>query len=99
MPEPLQRWHSARGPETRSTALALLATLVNSTSFEAACEAVSESIAHGIRDLDSLVSLHDRLTRHVGLCEPVQEHSRRIDAPQVTFSPDRYDQMLTGGSS
>ena len=69
------------------------------SSFAGACTAVSESIQQGITDLDSLVALHDRLTRHTPLCEPLPPQKHRIQAPQVHFDPGRYDAMLTGGRS
>ncbi len=97
MPEPLQRWLEAQPRQQVGKALGLLAALSGESGFAAACTAVSESILCGITDPDSLVALHDRLTRHAPLCEPLPAQSHPIQAPQVIFDPARYDAMLTGG--
>jgi len=96
MPEPLQRWLDAQPRPQVGKAVALLAALSEASGFSSACAAVSESIQRGITDPDSLVALHDHLTRHAPLCEPLPAHRHPIQAPQVLFDPARYDAMLTG---
>jgi transposase len=96
MPEPLQRWLDAQPRPQVGKAVALLAALSEASGFSSACAAVSESIQRGITDPDSLVALHDRLTRQAPLCKPLPAHSHPIQAPQVLFDPARYDAMLTG---
>jgi transposase len=96
MPEPLQRWLDAQPRPQVGKAVGLLAALSEASGFAAACTAVSESIQRGITDPDSLVALHDRLTRHAPLCEPLPAQTHPIQAPQVLFDPARYDTMLTG---
>jgi transposase len=96
MPEPLQRWLDAQPRPEVGKALGLLAALSEASGFGSACTAVSESIQRGVTDPDSLVALHERLTRHAPLCEPLASHGHSIQAPQVIFDPARYDAMLTG---
>jgi hypothetical protein len=96
MPEPLQRWLDAQPRPEVGKALGLLAALSEASGFGSACTAVSESIQRGITDPDSLVALHDRLTRHTPLWEPLPVHTHSIQAPQVIFDPARYNAMLTG---
>jgi len=96
MPEPLQRWIDAQPRHQVGKAVALVAELTKISGFNGACRAVSDSIQRGVTDPDSLVALHDRLRRHMPLCEPLPEHSHSIQAPQVLFDPARYDTMLSG---
>jgi transposase len=98
MPEPLQQWLSQQEPASVGGALKLLAELTERSSFDAACAAVSAALSHGAADGDSLVALHDRLTRYSGIM-PHVEPTASIDAPAVRFEPARYDEMLAGGRS
>lgn len=99
MSDPLRRWIDARPAAETGTALALLAELTRRGGFQSACDAVSDSIARGITDVDSLVALHDRFTRDFALLDTSTAGEQRIHAPRVVFRPERYDQMLSGGRS
>ena len=99
MSDPLRRWIDARPPGQTGTALALLAEFTRRGGFHSACQAVSDSIACGVTDVDSLVALYDRLTRDFSLLEASPAGEHRVDAPRVAFHPERYDQMLSGGAS
>lgn len=98
MNESLRRWIDARPPHEIGGALGLLAELTRRSSFELACRAVGESIECGVTDVDSLVALHDRYTRHVAELQ-ASNGGHSIDAPRVEFRPERYNQMLVGGRS
>lgn len=95
MPEELQQWLSGQPRDAAGRALALVAELTGKSTFSAACAAVSHSLQQGVSDADSLIALHDRLTRYAGLM-PVCEPSEHVYAPKVRFEPRRYDAMLTG---
>ena len=99
MSDLLRHWIDARPPGETGTALALLAELTRRGGFHSACQAVSNSIACGVTDVDSLVALYDRLTRDFALLEASVTGEHRVDAPRVAFHPERYDQMLSGGRS
>lgn len=96
MPEPLQHWLDVQPRPQVGKAVGLLAALTRVSGFAGACTAVSDSIQRGITDPDSLVALHDRLTRHTPLCEPLPQQAHPIQAPQVNFDPSRYNAMLSG---
>jgi transposase len=99
MSDPLRRWIDARPACEIGSALALLAELTRRGGFQSACDAVSDSIARGVTDVDSLVALHDRFTRDFALQDASTAGEQRIHAPRVVFRPERYDQMLSGGRS
>ena len=98
MPEPLQQWLSRREPASVGGALKLLAELTERSSFDAACAAVTAALSYGATDGESLVALHDRLTRYSGIMPQVSP-AATVDAPAVRFEPARYDAMLAGGRS
>lgn len=99
MGDPIRRWLDAQATHEVSGALGLLAELSKASSFDLACRAVGESIERGVTDVDSLVALHDRYTRHVGELDSVVAAGQRIDAPQVLFRPELYNRMLEGARS
>ena len=99
MPEVLQEWIMAQPREDVGTALRLLASLSELSGVDTACAAVADSLNAGITDSDSLVALHDRITRFAAvLPEPVQTKSVIAD-PAVSFRPQRYDALFLQGSA
>lgn len=98
MPEMLQQWISAQPRDKVGTALGLIAELTERSDFHIACGAVADSLRQGVTDADSLVALHDRMTRYAGLTL-VKQSSAGASAGNVRFDPNRYDSMLRGGAS
>jgi len=96
MPNPLQQWINAQSKSQLGKTLALIADLTEKTGFKTACEAISDSIAHGITDGDSLMALHDRRANGMPRLpeQPIESHT---NTPSVSFDPGTYDSMLTGG--
>jgi hypothetical protein len=56
---------------------------------------VTDSLAAGITDADSLVALHDRISRLGDIMPRPLTHHHIEDAHAVAFRPERYDQMLS----
>lgn len=98
MPEELQKWLASQPRDGVGKALGLVAELTKGSSFATACAAVTHSLHQGVADPDSLVALHDRLTRYAGLMPPC-EAPQHVEAPNVRFEPARYDAMLAGSRS
>lgn len=97
MPEPLQRWLAAQPRDQVATALELIASLSAAEGFESACRAVHDSLVAGITDADSLVALHDRLSRFAEVLPPPVVSRPTPGGPKVTFDPRRYDELFLGG--
>ncbi len=97
MPEPLQRWLAAQPRDQVATALELIASLSAVNGFESACRAVHDSLVAGITDADSLVALHDRLSRFAEVLPPPVVSRPTPGGPKVTFDPPRYDELFLGG--
>ena len=97
MPDMLQQWLSKQPRDAVGKALSLIAALTEHGDFATTCAAVTDSLRQGVSDADSLVALHDRMTRYAGF-SVVAEKAPRVSAPQVRFDPNRYDQMLAGGA-
>ena len=98
MPEMLQQWLSVQPRDKVGTALGLIAELTDRSDFTTACSAVTDSLRQGVSDADSLVALHDRMTRYAGFT-PASAAGPQVSAPNVRFEPKRYDAMLSGGAS
>jgi len=98
MPELLQEWISAQPRDKVGSALSLIAELTERTDFSTACSAVADSVRQGVTDPDSLVALHDRMTRYAAFARTT-ERAPQISAVKVRFDPNRYDAMLTRGAS
>jgi len=97
MPEPLQRWLAAQPRNQVATALDLLASLSAAAGFDSACQAVNDSLHAGITDVDSLVALHDRISRYAAVLPPPVASRPTPGGPKVTFDPPRYDELFLGG--
>jgi transposase len=95
MPQELQQWLGVQPRDAVGTALSLLASLTKTAGFESACQAVTDSLAAGITDADSLVALHDRISRLADIMPRPLTHHHIEDAHAVVFRPERYDQMLS----
>jgi transposase len=99
MPPMLQQWLSSQSRDQVSTALKLVAELSKSAGFSSACAAITDSIAAGITDTDSLVALHDRNTRYAPILPaPVTTKSKVADT-KISFQPTRYDAMIPTGAA
>ena len=96
MPEILQQWLSSQARDQVGTALRLVASLSEAAGFGSACAAITDSIAAGITDADSLVALHDRNTRYAAVMPAPVITKSMIADPNVSFKPARYDQMIPG---
>jgi transposase len=97
MPDMLQQWLSKQPRDAVGKALSLIAELTEHGDFPTTCAALTDSLRQGVSDVDSLVALHDRMTRYAGI-SVVSTQAPRVSAPQVRFNPNRYDQMLAGGA-
>jgi len=97
MPDILQQWLSKQPRDAVGKALSLIAELTEHGDFATTCSAVTDSLRQGVSDVDSLLALHDRMTRYAGF-SVVSAKAPRVSAPQVRFDPNRYDQMLAGGA-
>ena len=98
MPDMLQQWLSRQPRDAVGKALSLIAGLTEHGDFVTTCAAVTDSLRQGVTDVDSLVALHDRMSRYAGFTL-VSKQPSRISAPQVRFDPERYDRMLAGGDA
>ncbi len=98
MPDVLQDWLSRQPRDGVGKALSLIAELTCHGDFTTACGAISDSLQRGVTDADSLVALHDRMSRYAGFTV-VSDQEPRVSAPEVRFTPERYDSMLPGGAS
>ena len=97
MPDPLRQWVDAQDRSSVGSALALLARLSESTDAETAFRAVSESVASGITDGDSLVALFNRMTHFADVQPKPLSGTASIDAPSISFHPSRYDELFLEG--
>ena len=98
MPDMLQQWLSRQPRDAVGKALTLIAELTEHGDFTTTCAALTDTLQAGVTDADSLVALHDRMTRYSGFTVVSQQPSR-VSAPQVRFDPNRYDQMLAEGGA
>ena len=97
MPPMLQQWLSSQPRDQVSTALKLVADLSKTAGFDSACAAITDSIAAGITDADSLVALHDRNTRYAPILPPPVTTKSKVADTRVSFQPTRYDEMIPAG--
>ena len=87
MPDMLQQWLSQQPRDAVGKALSLIAELTEHADFSTTCAAVTDSLRQGVSDVDSLLALHDRMTRYAGFsvvvfCKPeFPEIARRIPHP------------------
>lgn len=97
MPAPLQQWLAAQPRDQVATALELIASLSATAGFDSACRAVHESVVAGISDADSLVALHDRISRFAAVFPPPVTSRATPACAKVNFDPPRYDELFLGG--
>ena len=97
MPEMLAQWIEKQPRDAVGKAVSLIADLSDHSDFDTACQAVTGALRQGVSDADSLLALYNRMTRYAGFTL-IHPQEPRVVAPQVRFQPDRYDQMLWGGS-
>lgn len=100
LPDTLQRYLDGKEKGGRREILRTLALLSERDGFERAVKSVSEAVARGVEDLDSLVALHGHLhTEHPADSMRIDETKlpRLPKLPEVRFAADLYDGFLSAG--
>jgi hypothetical protein len=82
--------------DERREVLKAIATLSEQDGFDKAVASVAEAVARGVRDLDSLVTLHSYLNQGDVADRMDLGKAQLPELPAFTFSPTAYDAMLTG---
>jgi len=100
LPHPVQKWLGEQQKSEKGKALKLLAELTETSNFTTASKAFEQSLSCGIKDLDSVKTLHTRL---ISPFYDVERISLAPTVPQMKkLNPDvaAYDRMLKiGGQS
>jgi len=95
-PDPLQEYLEGMTRDERREVLKAIATLSGQDGFDRAVASVAEAVARGVRDLDSLVTLHSYLNQGDVADRMDLGKAQLPELPALTFSPTAYDAMLTG---
>ena len=96
LPDPVQSYLEGIGKSERGKILRALATLCEDSSFEQALRTIEQALDRGVKDIDSLVALHQRLT---GVVPPLPNVRLPEGLPQMAafhFDAKAYDAALYG---
>lgn len=98
LPLSVQEYLDGCSKRERSKVLKVLAELCVKSGFEQAVNAVEEALIYGVQDLDSLVTIHNRIT---GITPPLKPLKMPEGLPELTefhFDAEGYDRaFLKGG--
>ena len=97
LPDPLQTYLDVLSKKEQGRILGVIAHLSEKDGFEIAVKSVSEAILRGIKDIDSLITLHAYLHQSA---QPEKMDIAEMSLPklpQFSFSASMYDGMLASG--
>jgi transposase len=97
LPDPLQTYLDRISKSERGKILRALANLCENSSFEQAVMTVEHALNHGVKDLDSLVALHQRLNNVVPPLPNVHLPEGLPRLATFHFDAKAYDAALHGG--
>lgn len=97
LPEAVQAYIEGITKSERGKILRALATLCQQSSFDQAIKTVEQAIERGVKDIDSLVALHQRLTVVVPPLPDVRLPEGLPHMAAFHFDAKAYDAALHGG--
>ncbi|WP_083947322.1 IS21 family transposase [Thermovenabulum gondwanense] len=100
LPDPLREYLEGCSKSERGKALKILASLCIESSFEKALSAVTQAILYGVKDLDSLIAIHSRITGITPQLELVRLPEEIPELKAFSFNAEEYDKaFLKGGAN
>ena len=81
----------------RGNVLRTIAVLCEKSPFDDVVRAVTEALDRGVRDVDSLIALHRRITEELPRLEPVTLPDGIPALSEFRFDASPYDAMLNKG--
>lgn len=96
LPGPLKEYLDKCGKADRGKVLQVIALLSSRGTFDQAVKSVAEAIVYGVKDLDSLIAIHQRATGIQELPQVKLPENTPILAP-FTFDAETYDQAFLRG--